>query len=257
LVLSYIEYLFRAKNQHSLHSPFLFQFYNEVINPNKEMPDLAILDIESTRKEMLKSPKVISVTDFGAGSKSNAGNQRKVKDIAKFAQKKPKIAQMLFRIVQFFKPHYIIDLGTSLGITTMYFAKAAPTAKIVTFEGCPNIADLAQSNFKENQIKNVEIVVGNIDETLNAKLVEIPQIDFAFFDANHRLEPTIAYFEACLPKINSSSVFVFDDIHWSSGMEKAWDYIKNHPKVLISIDLFFVGIVLFRTNQPKQDFVLR
>ena len=257
MILSYLRYLFLAKNQHSLHSPFLYQFYTQVLRPKKSRQNKSLIQIETTRKKMLNSAESVSVTDFGAGSRLKAGNVRKVADIAKNAQKKPAIAKMLYRIVAFLNPKQIIDLGTSLGITTMYFAKAAPNAQILTFEGCPNIAQLAKQNFEENQVNNVELVIGNIDETLAKTIEKLAQIDFAFFDANHRFEPTINYFETCLPKATESSVFIFDDIHWSADMEKAWQYIKNHPKVMISIDLFYVGIVFFRTNQPKQDFVLK
>jgi predicted O-methyltransferase YrrM len=164
---------------------------------------------------------------------------------------------LLYRLIQQFNPQTIFDLGTSLGITTIYQAKACEKGRVFTFEGCPTTAQIAKENFKALKCNNIEVIVGNLDETLSKKISEIDQLDFVFFDANHRYEPTVQYFEQCLAKITEDSVFVFDDIHWSEEMHAAWNYILNHPSVMISIDLFYVGLVFFRKNQPKQHFVLR
>ena len=127
----------------------------------------------------------------------------------------------------------------------------------MTFEGCPQTAAIAEENFRQLGLSNVEIVVGNIDDTLAPALAASPPIDFAFFDANHRYEPTVRYVETCLAHIHNDTVFVFDDIHWSAEMEQAWAYIQAHPSVSLTVDLFWVGLVFFRHEQPKQNFVLR
>ncbi|RYF62388.1 MAG: SAM-dependent methyltransferase, partial [Cytophagaceae bacterium] len=89
------------------------------------------------------------------------------------------------------------------------------------------------------------------------QIASLNPVDFVFFDANHRYEPTVRYFEICLTNIHNDTVFVFDDIHWSDEMEQAWAYIKVHPSVSVTVDLFWVGLVFFRREQPKQDFILR
>ena len=255
MIKYYFQFLFAAKNEHSLHSPFVFELYTKIIQSKTQFP--VFLTIENLRKKLFKNRSIINITDFGAGSRIYKTNQREIRQIAKSAEKNPKFGKLLFRLIQHFKPSTIFDLGTSLGITTIYESKAYESSKISTFEGCPATAKLARKNFQELDCKNVEIIVGNIDETLAQKLAQIKQLDFAFFDANHRYEPTVKYFEMCLQKANEETVFVFDDIHWSAEMHEAWQVIKNHPTVMISIDLFYVGLVFFRKNQPKQDFILR
>ncbi len=255
MIKYYLQFLFASKNEHSLHSPFVFELYTKIIQPKTKFP--VFEQIENLRKKLLKNRTIINITDFGAGSRTYKTNQREIRQIAKSAEKKPKFGKLLFCLIQYFKPSTIFDLGTSLGITTIYESKAYDSAKIYTFEGCPVTATIAVQNFKELNCKNIEIIVGNIDETLPKKLTQINQLDFAFFDANHRFEPTVRYFELCIEKVTEGSFFVFDDIHWSDEMNEAWQFIKNHPKVMISIDLFYLGIVFFRKNQPKQDFVLR
>jgi predicted O-methyltransferase YrrM len=257
LLISYLKYRLKAGDEHSVHSPFVFKLYTEVIR-SKEVY-YAFNEIEALRQELLQSDEVIRVLDLGAGSRKQKGNERKVRDIARHAEKSARFGQLLFRLVHFFKPATIFDLGTSLGITTLYLAAAAKKSRIYTFEGCPETARIARKQFDRLSFPHIRLVEGNLDHTLAATLEQasIRAIDFAFFDANHRYQPTVQYFETLLARAHEGSVFVFDDIHWSAEMEQAWQYIRNHPRVLLTIDLFYVGLVFFRTHQPKQHFVLK
>lgn len=218
----------------------------------------AYAGIEARRRELLASPASVSVTDFGAGSRTGAGQQRRVADIARTAAKPPRLAQLLFRLVNYCRPATILELGTSLGLTTAYLAAADSRHRVLTFEGCPNVAALARETFAALHLSNIAVVEGNIDHTLAPALAALAApLDFAFFDGNHRYEPTLRYFELCLAHRTDDSVFVFDDIHWSADMERAWEVIKAHPDVRLTVDLFHIGLVFFRKNQPKQHFWLR
>lgn len=207
---------------------------------------------------MLSSRESIEVLDLGAGSRVSKSNLRTISSIAKNAEKPAKFGKLFFRMIERFQPETILELGTSLGITTLYLSKARPEAEVITFEGCPETAKVAEHNFAKAGAKNIRTVVGNIDQTLPevVKTLKKP-IDFAYFDANHRYEPTVRYFNDCLPYINNESVFIFDDIYWSEGMTKAWEEIKQHPQVTLAVDLFWIGLVFFRTEQAKEDFTLR
>ncbi len=255
LIPAFLRYLITAKNEHSIHSPFVFELYTKVIRNSTN--EAAFQEIEAIRSRMKSSTQEIEVVDYGAGSRLSNSPRRKVSTIAKNAQKTPKFSQLLFRLIRHFQPQVVFDLGTSLGITTLYEAKAAPQAQIYSFEGCPQTAQVARINLQELQASQVEMVVGNLDETLVAQTRKVSRIDFVFFDANHRYEPTVRYFLQCLEKAHEGSVFVFDDIHWSKEMEKAWTEIQAHPSVTLTIDLFYVGLVFFGNKQPKQHFVLR
>lgn len=215
--------------------------------------------IQSLRRELRRSRQLITIADYGAGSKVNPSRQRTIGDIARHSQKTFRFGRLLFRLVRRFNAKTIVDLGTSLGLTTACLAEATKPygGRVLTFEGCPETATVARQNFGRLGIQNVDVVVGNIDETLAPKLRENGPVDFVFFDANHRYEPTVRYFETCLAHVQNDTVFVFDDIHWSDEMEQAWAYIKAQDAVTITVDLFWVGLVFFRREQPKQDFVLR
>jgi predicted O-methyltransferase YrrM len=252
---TYLSYLLKAKSLHGTHSPFVYQLLDKVIYDKNQKPEFK--DIEKLRKDLLKDKREISITDLGAGSSVNSSKKRKVKDIAKNSAKAPKLAQLLFRLVQYFQPENILELGTSLGISTAYLSKANEQAKVTTIEGCPETAKVAQENFSKLNLENVNLLQGNFDDVLPQHLAQIEKLDFVFIDGNHQEKPTIDYFEKCLEKSHDDSIFIFDDIHWSAGMEAAWTHIKAHEKVTVSLDLYFIGIVFFRKEQVKEDFVVR
>jgi predicted O-methyltransferase YrrM len=198
------------------------------------------------------------VEDFGAGSAVSKTGKRSISSIAKNAAKPKKFGQLLFRMVKYYQPSSILELGTSLGITTSYLSLASPVAKLITMEGSKEIAEKARQNFESLELKNINLVEGNFDSTLSSVVRGLSTVDFAFLDGNHRQEPTERYFQQLLSKTNNDSILVFDDIHWSREMEAAWERIKIHPAVTCSIDLFFISIVFFRKEiKEKQHFNIR
>lgn len=258
LAIKYSKYLLTASNSrgHGIHSPFVFDLITKVFNDDRKF--YCYDEIESLRSKLLIDNTTIPVTDFGAGSRMNLHKKRKISAIAKSSLKPKKYAQLLFRLVNYFQPEIIAELGTSLGITTTYLACGNANGMVFTMEGSPMIATLARNNFETLGIRNILLTEGNFDNTLPLQIKRIKQADFVFIDGNHRREPTINYFEQFLKIKTANSVFIFDDIHWSSEMEEAWDYIQNHEAVTLTIDLFFIGIVFFRSEQKeKQHFTIR
>lgn len=258
LAQKYLSYYFSSSNGkgHGTHSPFIFHFITQVLNDKQHYPEYE--KIEKLRKQLQNDNTVLQVEDFGAGSSVSKTNRRTVATIAKNATKPKKYGQLLFRMVREYQPGIILELGTSLGITTSYMSLANPSAKLVTMEGASEVAAIAEKNFKESGIRNIAIEQGNFDNTLPAVVSKLSTVDFAFIDGNHRQEPTEKYFLELLTKINNNSILVFDDIYWSPEMEKAWNSIKVHPSVRCTIDLFFIGIVFFRAEfREKQHFKIR
>jgi len=251
----FLKYQFIAKNAQGIHSPFVLKLFNEVIAAKKYY--YAFDEIEDLRKKLFQNHEKIQVTDLGAGSKVNNASKRKISSIAKIALNDKKAGQMLFRLVEFIQPKNIIELGTSLGINTLYLATPLKNNQIFTFEGCPNTLAIAKNHFKHFKANNIETIEGDINHTLSETLQKIDKVDMVIFDANHQKSATIKYFEQCLAKAHENSVFIFDDIYWSAGMMAAWEQIKAHQKVTMSIDLFDLGIVFFSKNQTKQHFILK
>lgn len=254
----YLQYYFTSSSSkgHGIHSPFVFSFIKDVLNDRKKKD--AFGAIEKIRGSLLNTDSIIEVKDFGTGSSKTKTDRRSVKTIASSSLKKKKYSSLLARIATYYRAQSMLELGTSLGITTSYLATANPAATIYTLEGSKNIALIAQNNFDKLGLQNIQMLQGDFEETLPELLSKIKKLDLIFVDGNHRKEPTLKYFDWLIEKINKHSVFIFDDIHWSKEMEDAWKEIQDHPFVTLTIDLFFIGVVFFNNDlKVKQHFVIR
>jgi predicted O-methyltransferase YrrM len=258
LAKKYLQYYLTASNGkgHGIHSPFVYDFVKNVLNDKTAYPDYQ--PIEQKRKGLLNDSSVIEVEDFGAGSSVLKTNKRVVKAMAASSLKPKKYAQLLYRMVKYYKPQTMLELGTSFGITSAYLASANPKSMLHTCEGASAIAAIAKENFNQLGIKNIQLTAGDFAATLPPLLSILKTVDFAFVDGNHRKQPTLDYFEKLLNHCTSNSILIFDDIHWSVEMEEAWSIIKQHPKVTLTIDLFFIGIVLVNPDfKTAQHFTIR
>jgi predicted O-methyltransferase YrrM len=257
IALKYLAYCLNSSNGkgHGVHSPFVFDFIKNVLNDRTVYPEYHT--VEGLRKKLLADNTPVPFKEFGAGSK-NAGLSRSVSSIAGRSAKNAKYGQLLFRIARRYQPHYVLELGTSLGISTAYLAAADKTSVVVTGEGNDSVASLARKNLDGIGLDNVRVITGNFDNTLPEMISRLPHIDLAFIDGNHRRQPTLNYFQVLLTKTGPESIIIFDDIHWSREMEMAWAEVRQHESARLSIDLFFLGIIFFRPEfRTSQHFTIR
>ncbi|WP_196893690.1 O-methyltransferase [Aureivirga marina] len=194
--------------------------------------------------------RIISITDFGAGSRVFNSDERKIHLIAKYAGMSKKKSEILLKLIAFYKIEKILEFGTSLGIGTSMMKIGNPVAKITTMEGCPETSKIAKEYFEKNALNNIEILVGEFENSF--KKIENQKFDLIYFDGNHQKEPTLNYFKRCLDFKTEKSIFIFDDIHWSKEMLEAWEIIKNHSEVIATIDTFDMGIVFFNSKMKKE-----
>lgn len=256
LMLSYINYQLTSYTEHDLHSPFVYNFYMELIKNKNPFDDFEQLN--SIRKELSLNETVLSINDFGAGSKTWSTNQRKIKQITKKGIAQKKQAEFLYKLINKFKPKSIIELGTSIGLTTMYLSLPLKKSTVYTIEGCREILAFAKQLFEKNAIKNIKSYQGHFNELFPNILSDIDVLDLLYVDGNHSYEATINYFNLALTKKNTQSIFIFDDINWSTEMQKAWKEIYSNSEVTLSLDFFYFGIVFFRKEQlEKEHFSLK
>ena len=260
IINSYLKFLYYSKNEHGVHSPFIFDLVTKSFYDKTNYPEYSIL--KKYRNSLLANKNVLEVTDFGAGSRVFKSNKRQVSKIAKTAGISTKRGQLLFRIIKYFNPNEILEIGTSLGLATSALSLGNPKSKIISLEGCPKILEQcqlqflssrAQSNGIFNNIEFINTEFSNYLQQVSPSLVS----GLIYFDGNHSKSATLEYFNLLLPTITNNSVWIFDDIHWSKEMENAWEIIKNHSKVTVTIDTFQWGIVFFRAEQGKEHFVIR
>ncbi len=255
-VKAYIKYFFKQKQRRvkDFNSPFVIEVVNRVIF--EKYPYYHFSVINDIRNDLLQSKQALNVTDLGEGSKKFKNNKRTVRQLVRFNASSQKQGEIISRLVAVFKPQNIIELGTSLGIGTLYLALPNSASKVYTIEGCPKIAALARQNFLIAQANNITSKVGVFEKELPKVIDEIDHVDFVYFDGHHNYQATINYFNVCLAKASKNAIFIFDDIYWSRGMAKAWSQIKQHPSVSISFDMFRFGITFVNVEVEKQSYVM-
>ncbi len=308
-IKSYLNFLWNSKNQHGVHSPFVFLLVTQCFYDKKKYPQYKLL--KDYRNALLRNKNTIEVSDFGAGSRVFKSNTRAINQIAKNAGISQKRAELLFRITQYFQAESILEIGTSLGLATSALSLGNPKANITSLEGCPNTMAVAQSQAASFQLNNIRFINTKFEDYLSIEIpnsqipnskTQIPKpttnnleprtynlkpstqnlipntynlkpktynlqprtynlqpktYNLIYFDGNHSQKATLDYFESLLSTITNNSVWIFDDIHWSADMEEAWEIIKQHPKVKVTIDTFQWGIVFFRSEQAKEHFTIR
>jgi len=253
ITFKFILHFLTAKNTHGfgVHSPYVFHFTKFVLDNNGTY--YIFSTIEKIRSKLKKDKRRLTVIDFGTGSKTEI----LVSEIATRSVKSNKYGQLLYRLSDYIQARNILELGTSVGLTTSYLAAPSSVSRVVSLEGSQQIADVAIENFKLLVLKNIQIIIGNIDQTLTGVLDEFDHLDLIFIDANHTSQAVLNYFDQAITKINSGSIMVIDDIYWSADMEKAWKIIKDHPLVMTTIDLFELGIVFFNSDLNKKHYKMR
>jgi predicted O-methyltransferase YrrM len=255
LVLDYLKYQLNARDAFSIHSPFVFEFYNKVLLQSNGNKQLEMIELQ--RKKFLNNHSAIEVSDFGAGTQGKIVPVRRISEIARRALIKPKYGRLLYQIAKFYECKNMLELGTSLGIGSAYLASSNPAFQLTTIEGCPNIASIANETIDVLDLKNVKLIVNQFDNILPVLVKNAKQFDLVYIDGNHRSEAMQHYFTLLLPHLSEKSMVVFDDIYWNSDMKQGWENIKQHPSVSLSIDVFQMGIVFFHTERAKQHFTLK
>ncbi|MCX7549342.1 O-methyltransferase [Xanthomarina sp. F2636L] len=251
MVKQYIKFLLKSTNQHGVHSPFVYDLVTQCFYDSKNYPEYK--QLKAYRKTLVANKQVLEISDLGAGSKVSANKTRAVSSLAKHSGSSFKRSKLLFRLTRYFQAKNILELGTSVGIATQALHLGNPDAMMTSIEGCPNISNTAKAHLGD--IKNLQLLIGDFDRHIDQ--LEQDSFDLVFFDGNHSQEATLRYFEKLLPKAHNDTLFIFDDIYWSEGMTAAWETIKNHPEVKVTVDTFFWGLVFFRKEQVKEHFRIR
>ena len=257
LVTRFIEYKIKANTRYKIHSPFVFDLINKVFRDKEYKNDFALLD--PFVNELKDSKAIIETTDFGAGAGASDYKVylKPVRKIVKERSHTISRLHLLYNLARYFGPHNMLEFGTAAGVSSLYLKKGLPNSRMITMEGCPGLSAVSRENFSKMRIENIEIANGNFDVLLDEILKRFDKLDFVFFDGNHRKEPTLDYFNRCIDKADENTLFLFDDIHWSKGMEAAWNSIKVDERVSITVDIFWFGLVFFKKGVVKQNFIVK
>ena len=255
LAKRWIRWFWHAKTRYDLHPPVAYRFAEAVLEDDRQF--YAYSKIETLRILLKEDKRRIEMQDYGAGSLVNSSLERTIANIATHTPVLSSVGRQLFRIVNLYQPETVLELGGSLGISTSYLASARRESTIYTIEGSLEVYEQALRNWEWLKLNNIKPANATFEEALPQILSEIERLDLLFIDGDHRKGASLRYFEQCLSKTHDGSIFIIADIHWSDDMEKAWEWMKAHDAVRLSIDLFHIGVLFFNPDiKIKQDYCL-
>lgn len=243
-----------AGSAHNIHSPFLFELYTFLFKGTE--PYYCFPQIERERRLLKDSAEVVEYEDMGAGSLLGSKRSRRLSTLAGHSLKSPAEAALLFRLCNRFQPASVVEMGTCLGITTAYMAKAIPQSKIITMEGAQPLLEHARAIWRRLGIANIIAMEGNFSTTLPQALEQSKRPCLFFLDGNHQYESMMQYWNLIQPYLNEDSIVVIDDIHWSSGMEEFWNAITALEGNKLCIDIFSMGIIFRKSFLSKEHITL-
>ena len=241
-----LQYWFTANNGkgHGTHSPFVYDFIRNVLINKKKYP--AYKQIAQLCKRLKKDHHIVDIEDFCERTIIPISQKVKMADLYRSRVKPAKYDQLFFRMARHYKSQYVLEIASSLGITTSYLAIANPDTTIVTYEESEAIAKIAAQNFSSLSIKNTIQILDNINSPLKDTLNKITQLDFVFVNGNNCKETILFYWNMLYNKAHNETLFIFDKIHGGTEMEEVWKEIQQLDMVTCTIDLFFIGIVSIR-----------
>lgn len=259
LFVKYIVYKFIARHRKGfgIHSPFTFALLNKTFR--EKIPSSVKEKARDYKKGFLSNKEVLPRSILGAGALLHNGERKKalVSQIMRQTAIPSHYGNLLYLLSKHFGTDGILELGTGLGMSTLYLAIGAPSGTVVSVEGHQPYAQRAEQELKKVDVNNVRIVTAQFEEALEKLKSERKQFGLFYIDGDHTLSSTISNFERCIDISTQNAIFIFDDIHWSDEMEQAWKTIKQHAKCRISMDLFRMGIVFINEKFLKQDYIVR
>lgn len=255
-IIQFVHYFLVARywKGHGVHSPFVYEFVREVVYGKKNRNNYQ--QIIKVKKGLTKNQQTIELEKMGAASAAMKTSMQKIGRIASVAGIRNKYGKLLYNIIAHYKPAKVLELGTNLGISTLWMAMASKDSKIFTIEGQQGLLNAAKDFTQKASVSNIDYIHGNFDVVL-PEILDKKEFDIVFIDGNHTYEATLRYFQLLIENVPETAMLIFDDIYWSAGMKKAWCEIKADSRVVVSIDLFQFGIVLKNEKLTPGGYVVR
>ena len=250
---AWIRHIADAKGPHGVHSPFVYDLITNVLRSKKRNALYAAIEAERNRLKYCNDE--LEVIDYGVGSRLHAGSRRTVRSIARAALQPASHAHALTLIAS--PSRNVLELGTSLGITTAHLAAALPHSAVYTIEGSDAIAEQARQVWHKLNLTTIESIVGDFDSVLNQVLNRMKTVDCLIIDGNHSGDACLRYLEMAIPFSNENTVVIIDDIYWSPSMTEAWMRLVDDDRFSLSLDFFDFGLLYFKRGRVKEHFVLK
>lgn len=237
-------------NQHGVEGKHIAQAFLKTLK-GENTPDENQLfkKLDQFRSDLYADNRKISFEEIGSTTEMT------VAEVVRRAASPEIWAQFFYRLSQTSKIKNVLEIGANLGVSGQYFIKALEgkkNTKFITLEGVKGLCEIASTRFDRlSDQDDFEVVHGLYDKSLINIVKSNISFDLVFIDGNHRYEATLKYFELLKNNLSDSALVIFDDIHWSSGMRRAWQEICSQKGIVFSINFFKLGIIVFDPKQSK------
>lgn len=253
-IKNYFYYKIYSKSIYSIHSPFLYEFIKQCFD--KKNRYYCFDELKNIRKKLKSDYTTIDYENIGSSYAKLNNCSTTVSKIAKTSVSPSKYSELYFRIITYMNAQNILELGTSLGLNTLYLSKATQS-KVISIEGQKNIYTYAKQLLETHSAQNICLINKKFDDAL-PDIIENNTFDFVLIDGNHTYEATMKYFNLLKHKMAEKSVIVIDDIYWSKDMTRAWKEIIQDKSIQISLDLYRCGIIIFNQDIKTQySYIIR
>jgi hypothetical protein len=209
-----------------VHSPFVFDLITNVIEENRLY--YCYDPLNAARLQLLRDNREIIL-----GNRTST--IRKILNLNCFAEQEHRF---LFRLANRFQPETIYVAGSDFGLTPLYLTAYSRKSNCIVFEPELAVADIARDCIKKYALASIDIC---------SRIPDIPDdIDLIVWGNSFTgVSFSVKEFERFLTNINEDSIMVFSGINRSPENRKNWNAICKHSEVIISLDLYSLGIVFF------------
>ena len=240
-----------TRGGHGIHSPFAYALCENVFYNHNGYYDFERLS--KVRGQLGRDSTVLDSGDFGAGSRRFSSSHRKISDVLRYGTSTERQSQLLYRLATFLKVQTCIELGTSIGVNTLYLALQNPKGTVYSIEGSKALCEFASALAARQKVGNIHFLNQRFDLALPDLVSKVTGTTMVYIDGDHSYDATRQYFNSLLPLATGDNVFVLDDIYWSRGMTRAWNELRLHPSVSLSIDTFYSGYLFFRKEIKQRQ----
>jgi predicted O-methyltransferase YrrM len=216
----------RYRKGYGVHSPFVYDLITKVIE--EKMPYYAFEKIRAGVQNFEPKPpkERICFHKYGA---------------------------LLFRLVNFFKCEFVLQVGSPEGIISLYPASAHSGCECLVLEN-------DQTSFRKTKVLAEKAGLSNLQVECTDYLKRIEDL----FRQNKRFDlifinipgydncPDIL--NLCISESKKECIFVVSGIRDNSKMKKLWKNIIQNHQVSVSIDLYSWGIFFLKNNIYKQHY---
>jgi len=141
-----------------------------------------------------------------------------------------KVNKLLFRLVNYFRPASLIEVGEGNGDSIRYMREARTSMKSVCLKG----------EDKEETLRRLKI-----------ELEKVKKLDFLHIGHTYYYKEV---FEMAFPYLHAQSCVVVGNIYASKEQKAWWNQLLTDERVRISFDLYDIGLLLFEEKRFKQNY---